>query len=322
MKVSIVIISKDEQKLDDTLAALNDHLAAPEVAAAGHEVEVVVIDASDGRLDYVRDNHPRVRWVPFSAPPGIRISIPHQRNAGIRAASGDVIIFTDAGCIPQEGWLVRLLAPITSGEERVTAGPSWTGDNVYSPERGASVPTYLTEAATINLAFTRAVADLVGEFDEQFEYGSDVDYTRRMVRAEIPIRFLPEAGVEHDWGDFRRQLKRSVKYGSAAVRLHRKHDAHSWDIFRTQPVPVLYALYLLGLPLAVRYRSYLLVLLVPLWRARKRPYPVRVVVEHLAQGYGGLRELARVQPGRLEVPHPFRRGTQCVARGRQTAAPS
>lgn len=290
MNVSIVIISKDEVALAETLQTVGAHCREPEVLAH-YNTEIIVVDASAGRLDAISDAHPEVQWIPFVAPDGVRVSIPHQRNRGMEAASGDIIVFTDAGCIPQPGWLPALLGPIQSGEETVTAGPSWIGDNVYSREKGEAAPDYLDEAATINLAFTRAVYELVGEFDEQFEYGSDVDYTRRMVSAGHRIRYLEEAIVDHDWGGFRRQLKRSVKYGSARIRLHRKHRGSVVSALRWEPVPAGYGLFLLGLPIALRYRSYLLLLLIPLWRARKRPLPFQVVIFHLAEGYGGLKEM-------------------------------
>ena len=50
--ISIVIISKDEASLDDTLTAVTAH-----AQALGESAEVVVVDASDGRLDHIRLRH-------------------------------------------------------------------------------------------------------------------------------------------------------------------------------------------------------------------------------------------------------------------------
>ena len=77
--VSIVVISKDEPALDETLTGV-----AEQARALGRDWEVVVVDASDGRLAAVRRAHPEVRWLDFARPPGVRVSIPHQRNAGVR----------------------------------------------------------------------------------------------------------------------------------------------------------------------------------------------------------------------------------------------
>ena len=80
--ISIVIISKDEASLDGTLSDV-----AKQAGSLAEPWEIVVVDASSGRLDYIRQRHEAtVRWVPFEQPPGVRVSIPHQRNAGVRAA--------------------------------------------------------------------------------------------------------------------------------------------------------------------------------------------------------------------------------------------
>ena len=296
MKISIIVISKDEEKLADTLAALAVHIATDEIRDH-HDIEVMVVDASEGRLAHIADVNPSVRWIDFTPPAGVRISIPHQRNAGVDAALGEIIVFTDAGCIPAEGWLARLVEPMVSEGEQVTCGPMSLGDSVYSPERGAPVPRYVQEAPTANLAFRRELVEDVGGFDEQFEYGSDVDFTWRLIAQGTRIRYVRDAVVDHDWGSFRRQLKRSRQYGQARIRLYRKHRNRQRTLLAHDPVPVLYPLYIIGLPLALRYRSYLLLVAIPLWRARKRPYPFRVVACHFAEGIGGLRELSAIARG-------------------------
>ena len=50
--ISIVIISKDEASLDGTLTAV-----AAQAQALEETAEIVVVDASDGRLDYIRLRH-------------------------------------------------------------------------------------------------------------------------------------------------------------------------------------------------------------------------------------------------------------------------
>jgi glycosyltransferase involved in cell wall biosynthesis len=117
--ISVVIISKDESGLDETLTDVTHQLSS--ISEPG---EIVVIDASSGRLDDIRKRHEEtVRWVDFQQPAGVRVSIPHQRNAGVREAAGDIIVFTDAGCRPRPGWLERLVAPLHT-DESVTAGVS------------------------------------------------------------------------------------------------------------------------------------------------------------------------------------------------------
>lgn len=286
--ISVVLISKDEPALADTLLRVQ-----AEAESLGGDVEVIVVDASQGHLDHIRDEHPEARWLPFRPPEGVAVSIPHQRNAGVAAARGDIVVFTDAGCIPRDGWLAGLTGPIASGEERVTAGPAYSpdGNGIYdSAVAAAGRSTYLDECPTINLAFRRSSFDEVSGFDERFEYGSDVDFSWRLVDSGARIRSLPEAAVTHDWGDPRRQLRRSYRYGRARARLYAKHRDRLRRAWRADPLVLAYPLFLLGLPLTLRFRAYPLLLALPAWRNRSKG-SARVLVDHLAFGSGVLREV-------------------------------
>jgi len=287
--ISIVIISKDEEALDSTLTDV-----AGQVKELDEPCEIVVVDASEGRLDHIRDSHQAgVRWVPFQRPTGITVSIPHQRNAGVRAAHGDIIVFTDAGCRPEAGWLARLVAPlyqeeqITAGVARTASGTAGLYDHAAQP---VQEPGYLSECPTINLAFRRRTFDAVGGFDEGFAYGSDVDFSWRLVDAGYRIRSVPDAVVCHDWGSWRRQLRRSYVYGKARARLYRKHPARLRGVLRHDPMVVVYPMFLLGLPLTIVFPLYPALLLIPAWRSRSQGV-VRVLVDHLTYGTGVLVEL-------------------------------
>lgn len=287
--ISIIIISKDESALDKTIADVTD-----QTKTLTEPSELIVVDASDGRLDHIRLRYEsEARWLQFSKPAGVRITIPHQRNAGVRAALGEIIVFTDAGCCPDNEWLANLVAPIFKGEH-VTAGlalstPGGTGLYDHAVQR-ALKERYLTECPTINLAFRREAFDAVGGFDEEFAYGSDVDFTWRLIDAGYKIRSVPGAVVRHDWGSWRRQLRRSYVYGKARARLYRKHHGRLRHILRDDPVAVIYPLFLLGLPLTFSLPIYPALLLVPAWRNRSNG-PIRVVIDHLSYGAGVIAEL-------------------------------
>jgi cellulose synthase/poly-beta-1,6-N-acetylglucosamine synthase-like glycosyltransferase len=288
--ISIVVISKDESGIDDTLGDI-----AAQGSALDEPFEIIVVDASEGRLDFIRRRHEHaVRWEQFRPLPGVSVSIPHQRNAGVRMSSGNIIVFTDAGCRPEPGWLKHLVYPLYHGE-RVTAGiaPTASGNpGLYGRAiELACSSRYLTECPTINLAFHRKVFDAIGGFDERLAYGSDVDFSWRLVDAGHRIRSVPEAVVlRQDWGTWRRQLRRSYAYGRARARLYRKHRARMWLILRTDPIVVVYPAFLLGLPLAVIFPLYPALLLIPAWRNRSMG-AARVVSDHLAFGAGVLAEL-------------------------------
>jgi cellulose synthase/poly-beta-1,6-N-acetylglucosamine synthase-like glycosyltransferase len=290
--ISIVIISKDEPDLDGTLTDV-----ASQASSLTEPCETVVVDASSRRLDYIRQRHAStVRWLDFQPPPGVRISIPHQRNAGVREARGDIIVFTDAGCRPQPGWLASLIAPLRQ-DERVVAGstkdPSGEGRWEFAAE-SVKEGTYLREAGTINLAFRREVFDAVGGFDENFEYGSDMDFSWRLTDAGYRILSVPGAVVEHDWGTPQRNRRRCYAYGKARVRLYRKHRERAKRIVRNDPMCVVYPLFVLGLPVTLVFPLYPLLLLIPAWRYRSRGVAgaVRVQIDYVTYGAGVLSELA------------------------------
>ena len=287
--ISVVIISKDEPDLDETLAGVTAQLGLQ--AEAG---EIVVVDASSGRLDQIRRRHQEtVRWLDFRPPAGVQISIPHQRNVGVFEAKGDIIVFTDAACRPQPGWLERLVAPLLA-DESVTAGghQGVAGEKHYEVSLDHSGEgSYLKEAPTLNFAFHRKVFDAAGGFDESFAYGSDVDFSWRITDLGYRIRYVPDAVVQHDFGTARRQRRRSYVYGKARARLYRKHRARRRYMLRDDPIVVVYPLFLLGLPLTLIFPPYPLLLLVPAWRNRSEGI-ARVLVDHLWFGAGVLAELA------------------------------
>jgi glycosyltransferase involved in cell wall biosynthesis len=287
--ISVVVISKDEAELDETLSDVER-----EVSSLAQPSEIVVVDASNGRLDYIRQRHAAaVRWLDFQQPPGVRVTIPHQRNVGVRAARGDIIVFTDAACRPREGWLARLVAPLRE-EENVVSGitgdPRGLGRYELTAE-DLQKGDYLRESSTLNFAFRREVFDAVGGFDETFAYGSDIDFSWRLTDLGYRILRVRDAVLLHDWGTPRRQRRRSYLYGKARARLYRKHKARRRHILRDDPMVVVYPLFLLGLPLTLVFPLYPLLLLIPAWRNRHRG-AVQVLVDHLWFGVGVLAELA------------------------------
>jgi len=289
LKTSLVIVNKNERLLSDTLDALKSF-----VGNTLHEI--VVVDASNGALDDIRLSHEWARWVDYTQPPGIHITIAHQRNLGVRLAEGDIIVFTDSGCLPEDGWLERLIAPIIDEGEFVSCGPARSiGKSVYSGVHFGrkAGDKYVPMAATINLAFRREAFEEVGGFDESFGSAEDIDFTWRLTDCGYRLRWVQDAVVRHDWGTPKRQIRRAFFYGKGECRLLRKHPHRIGEAARQNSAPMLYALFLLGLPLTLKWRWYPLVLLWPIWRHRNEELRWLVLLDHLVMGAGVLHELAR-----------------------------
>jgi GT2 family glycosyltransferase len=290
-KVSVVIINKNDRAVADTLTALRDDVRCP------LPTEVVVIDASSGKLDDIAKQFPDVQWFDFKSRSGRRFTIPEQRNTGVQKARGDIIVYTDASCVPQADWLELLLAPILSGEEQIVAGSTVSrgGPTIHDQNHqhlGAG-QKYLQECPTINLAFTRKAFEEIGGFDERFDYGSDVDFSWRAADKGYKVRYVPQAIVAHDWGKASEDAKRAYRYGIARARLYKKHPHRYKQLFGQDVTALIYPVYILGLPLTIVFWPYPLLILIPLAKnIRKQPH--RVLQKHIVYGLGVLRELVRV----------------------------
>jgi len=296
--VSVVVISKNERGLADTINAIR-----PQAAAIG--AEIMVVDASDGQLSDIERDNPDIVWVPFRSVTGKAITIPEQRNVGVRSATGEVIVFTDCGCLPEQGWLAELTAPIQRGDAVVVTGAfgsvrAGMYDRVDSGK--PTEPTLVEECPTANLAFTREAFDAVGGVDERFDYGSDVDFSWRLRDRGVPILRVPSAVILMDWGDRRRQIRRSFVWGAGRARLYLKHRNRILSLPRRDPVALAYSLFLIGLPLlAFAYLApwvllYLALLAVPIWRNR-RERPLRTLASHFLYSAGFMWQVGRAAWG-------------------------
>lgn len=294
-RVAVVLLSKDEPALADSLRVLE-----PQVRALGGEV--IVVDASQGRLDDIRVAYPWVRWIDYVRPIGVTITIPHQRNVGVRAAIAPVVAFCDAGGMPTEHWLDELVQPILRGELDVTCGPvRSTRASVYKVINDVVDGTVVESVLTANLAFTRAAFDAVGGFSECYEYGSDADFAWRLIDAGHPPISVHAAVMGMDWGDWNLQKKRSWRYGKARARLFQRHRHRRVRILTGSPEIVVYPVLIvtavaslvlaaLGLFFAPLLPAFALFVL---WlRNRHTAKPWGVIVDHIIYSGSFLNELA------------------------------
>ena len=97
--------------------------------------------------------------------------------------------------------------------------------------------------------------------------------------------------VRHDYGSPRRQRRRSYVYGKARAVLYRKHRNRIRHILATDPIALVYPVFLVCLPLTLVFPLYPLLLLIPMYRNRAQN-SVAVVVGHLFYGAGVLAGLA------------------------------
>ena len=276
---SVIIVVKNDRGIEATLAIVSKQAIAP-------EYEIIVVDASaDGSLSDIKARYPQVRWEQFDQR-GRRFTITAQRNLGIKLARADVIVFLDANCEPQPGWLEALTGTIADGEDIVTGPcrPSNAKNLVHYIEEHTE-RTYVLECTTINVALRRDVISRTGLFDETLDYGEDVDFFWRASDCGYKICFEPAAAMTHDYGDAGEQRSRAYRYGKSRAIIHAKHwQRRRYQLLRYEPHVWIYPLFILSLPLAILWPPYILLLLIPIIKNRS----TSVIVHHLIYGSGVL----------------------------------
>jgi glycosyltransferase involved in cell wall biosynthesis len=150
-------------------------------APAGVETVVVDNGSSDDTSSIAQNHGCRVTRLDRRAFPSVA------RNAGVRASSGDVLVFLDADIELTAEWGATLSAiveslraspmVVTGDQYHISQRPSWL-ERVWFDALRAKTPTYIDGG---NLITTRAVFDRIGGFAEHLETSEDVDFCTRAV---------------------------------------------------------------------------------------------------------------------------------------------
>ena len=221
--VSVIVCSRNGAR---TLRDCFDALSRLEYPS----FEVIVVDdgSSDGTADLGREFGFRVIST-------AGVGLGSSRNAGLDAATGEIVAYIDDDAYPDAHWLTYLAADFLRSPHAGVGGPNVAppGDGFVADcvARAAGGPVHVllsdAEAEHIpgcNAAFRKESLQKIGGFDPRFHAaGDDVDICWRLREGGETLGFSPAAVVwHHRRGSLRAYWKQQCGYGEAEALLERK----------------------------------------------------------------------------------------------------
>src|SRR5213594_1301324 len=194
------------------------------------DCEVIVVD--DGSRDATAAIAHRYAPVLVQTP---HRGLSHARNAGLAAATGEIVAYLDDDAYPDPHWLTYLAATFLSTSHAGVGGPNIAplGDGPIAEcvARAPGGPVHVLvsdrEAEHIpgcNMAFRKSCLEAIGGFDPQFRTaGDDVDVCWRLQERGWTLGFHPAAMVwHHRRNSLRTYWRQQIGYGRAEAMLERK----------------------------------------------------------------------------------------------------
>ncbi len=168
------------------------------------DYEVIVVDdgSTDGTDEIARAHGVRVFSQPNQGPTTAR-------NQGVAQAGGDILLFTDADCVPAETWIEEMVKPLSDPEVVGVKGAYATRQQGLTPRfiqlefedryRLLRRDKYIDFVDTHAAAFKRRVFDIAGGFDPSIPgpTAEDADLSYRIASLGYKMVFNPKAIVYH-----------------------------------------------------------------------------------------------------------------------------
>ena len=199
--------------------------------------ETIVVD--DGSTDTTSEiaNQDSVRTIRIEHK-GLAVA----RNAGVEAASGEVVAFIDADARADRDWLYHLVETIKRRDAAAAAGPNFAPDPQSAraaamaaapglPREVRAGDDRLAQLCGCNMAITKAALLKAGGFDPMFTTaGDDVDLSWRLAALEETLAYAPGAVVIHERrATLAAYLRQQRGYGTGEGLLYRKYPLRTAD---------------------------------------------------------------------------------------------
>ncbi|MGQ0797175.1 MAG: glycosyltransferase [Methanobacteriota archaeon] len=217
-RVSLVMPVKNEaRRIESALLALRDQTLRP--------IEVLVVDGHslDGTVDLAKTLGARVLFEDYGTRAGAC-------QVGVRNASGDLVAFTDADCIPAPDWLETLASNLDAGVVGVGGRIVSEGDTFWQVAVDAALDTTIGSANSVqgrmfrekrfvssisgsNSLYRRTDLLAVGGFRTDLVTTEDTELNRRLL-ARGKLLYVPDAVIRHRHERGLREFARRIfQYG-------------------------------------------------------------------------------------------------------------
>jgi glycosyltransferase involved in cell wall biosynthesis len=209
-------------------------LLAQTYPPGSYELLLVDNNSSDRSCEIVR-NYPRVRLL-HEEKQGAYAA----RNHGVAASRGQILVFTDADCVPSPDWLKELATQFSAPTVGLAQGRRVFGADgsmlsmlaAYEAETHAYIFSGEVKGAvfgyTNNMAVRREVFDRCGPFLETAR-GADSIFVDRVVRrfSHQVLRYSREASVRHlELTTVRKWLWKKALYGRSLQKHRQERPSH------------------------------------------------------------------------------------------------
>ncbi len=228
MLLSIIIPFHNEEKY---ILSCADALLLQTAPRESYELIFVDSASDDESSRLLKARHPAIRLLHVDA------CNPYvARNAGIRAALGTYIAFTDADCLVSPSWVTEILRSFHDDHADLLLGKRLPPEkspllralhdyeNAKVQAMVAAGPAAIVFGYTCNMAVRASMFQSVGIFDQQRKRGGDSELVRRCIEKhpELNVRFVPQMEIRHlEMCHCGIWLLRKYHYGKSHGALHR-----------------------------------------------------------------------------------------------------
>ena len=183
--VSVIVVTRDRPGLlEGTMRALAHQ--------TWQRVEVIVVDHAPTERTRLLARREGARYIP-----GADSTLAWARQAGVSAAGGEIVAFTDDDCLPDPGWLAQIVAAFRADTSLVGVQGRTVGESGPVGSHAIDVARLDPLYQTCNIAYRRAALQRAGGFDLRFTgYFEDTALGARVLEYG-PIGFADDVRVTH-----------------------------------------------------------------------------------------------------------------------------